>query len=128
MKGCLVKKNWYGNKQLREFHLLNSGEIRYFAVQGDKLNYKGSLWLGPKAKVAKTDHLTLNIFCHEKQRPYILMQPDSSKVNYNEQKKKGNNCFIIEWHTQITKLQEKILKQHEILNRDAGDDAKLTKK
>jgi len=83
LKGCLVKKNWYGNKQLREFHLMSSGEIKYFAVQGDKLSLKGSLYLGPKAKVTKTDHMTLNIFCHEKQRPYILMQPDSSKVNYN---------------------------------------------
>ena len=31
-KGCLVKRNWYGNKQLREFHLYSSGEIIYYAI------------------------------------------------------------------------------------------------
>ena len=113
MKGQLVKKNWYNNKQLREFHLFTSGEVQYFQTYGDKLTYKGSFWLGPTSKITKPDHMTLNIFCHEKQRTYILMQPDSKKVNFKKENEQGKNCFIIEWHKQMTKVLEDIKKYHE---------------
>ena len=74
LKGILAKKNWYNNKQLREFHLYDDGEVKYYQIQqGDSLNYKGSFWLGPSSKITKPDHMTLNIFCHEKQRTYVLV-------------------------------------------------------
>ena len=43
-KGCLMKKNWYGNKQLRFFELYKNGELKYFTKEYD---YKGSITLGP---------------------------------------------------------------------------------
>ena len=84
-KGCLVKRNWYGNKQLREFHLFQSGEIVYYAIGKDnKPQKKGCFFVTPTTKLDMVDDLTLNLFCQEKNRTYFLQQPQSSKVDFNE--------------------------------------------
>ena len=69
-KGKLVKKNWYGNKQLRFFELYLSGEIKYFTKDFDS---KGSIVLGPDTKIRKSARTTLTIYCEKKKRDYILM-------------------------------------------------------
>ena len=51
LKGHLLKKNWYGNKQLRHFELYPSGELKYYK---DVTNYKGSIMLGPESNIRKT--------------------------------------------------------------------------
>jgi hypothetical protein len=38
--GPLIKKNWYGNKQLRHFELHSNGELKYYA---DKREFKGAI-------------------------------------------------------------------------------------
>ena len=80
----MVKRNWYGNKQLREFHLYSSGEIIYYAIcKNEKQERKGSFFVNSNTKVDQVDELTLNLFCHEKNRTYFLSQPSSGKVDFN---------------------------------------------
>lgn len=78
-KGSLIKKNWYGNKQLRFFELYKYGELKYFTKDYD---YKGSITLGPNSKIRKSARTTLSIFCEKKKRDYIIMQPESGQVNF----------------------------------------------
>jgi len=78
-KGCLLKKNWYGNKQLRFFELYKYGELKYFTKDFD---YKGSITLGPNSKIRKSARTTLSVYCEMKKREYILIQPESAQVNY----------------------------------------------
>ena len=82
-KGCLIKKNWYGNKQLRFFELYKSGELKYFTKE---FEYKGSITLGPDSNIRKSARTTLTIFCVSKKRDYILMQPESGQVNFKHEK------------------------------------------
>ena len=69
-KGCLLKKNWYGNKQLRFFELYKFGELKYFTKD---YHYKGSIPLGPDSTVRKSARTTLTIYCEKKKREYILI-------------------------------------------------------
>lgn len=80
-KGCLIKKNWYGNKQLRFFELYKYGELKYFTKDYD---YKGSITLGPNSKIRKSARTTLSIHCEKKKRDYTIMQPESGQVNFQE--------------------------------------------
>ena len=74
-KGSLVKKNWYGNKQVRFFELHNNGELKYYA---DKRDFKGSIQLGPSSKVRKTAKTTITLTCEKKKKEYVLIQPDTT--------------------------------------------------
>lgn len=62
-KGLLIKKNWYGNKQLRFFVLYTNGEIKYYK---DMKEFKGSITVGGGSKVRKTGRTTMNVFCIKK--------------------------------------------------------------
>lgn len=70
LKGNLVKKNWYGSKQIRFFELYQYGELKYYK---DMKDYKGSITLGPNTKIRKTQKTTINIFCEKKKKEYVLI-------------------------------------------------------
>lgn len=50
IRGHMLKKNWYGKKQLRYFTLFNTGEIMYYK---DMTEYKGTILLTPDTKMIK---------------------------------------------------------------------------
>lgn len=104
LKGSLVKRNWYNNKQLRLFHLYDSGEVQYFAEIQDKQIEKGGFLLTPTTRIELVDAINMRVHCDEKKRTYFLMQPHSSKVNFREQEKLGRNCNIKEWAAQMQKI------------------------
>lgn len=82
-KGYLVKKNWYGNKQLRFFELHTNGELKYYA---EKREFKGCINIGPNSKIRKTAKTTVTLTCENKKKEYILLQPDSSQINFGKEK------------------------------------------
>jgi hypothetical protein len=70
VKGPLIKKNWYGNKQQRHFELHANGELKYYA---EKREYKGAIMIGPNSKVRKTAKTTITLMCESKKKEYVLM-------------------------------------------------------
>lgn len=70
VKGPLIKKNWYGNKQLRQFELHSNGELKYYA---DKREFKGAMSIGPSSKIRKTAKTTVTLTCEAKKKEYVLM-------------------------------------------------------
>lgn len=104
-KGNLLKKNWYGNKQLRFFELYKFGELKYF---NKDYEYKGSITLGPNTKIKKIGRTTISIFCETKKRDYILIQPESGQVNFKKQKELGNSVFIDEWLRELNLVVENL--------------------
>ena len=70
VKGPLIKKNWYGNKQLRQFELHSNGELKYYA---DKTEFKVAISIGPSSKIRKTAKTTVTLTCEAKKKEYILM-------------------------------------------------------
>jgi hypothetical protein len=103
MTGNLCKKNWYGNKQVRYFELYRNGEMKYYK---DVKDYKGSITLSHSSKVIKIAKTTIKVQCSKKLKDYILMQPDSSQVNFAEEKKKGYKSFIDDWVNEMNKVIE----------------------
>jgi hypothetical protein len=69
-KGTLIKKNWYGKKQLRFLKLVDSGELQYYKGQNE---LKGSITIGPMTEIKRTEKTVLNITCLKKKREYILI-------------------------------------------------------
>ena len=63
LKGNLIKKNWYANKQLRFFELYNNGELKYYK---DMKDYKGSISIDGTSRILKTAKTTVEIFCTKK--------------------------------------------------------------
>lgn len=94
IKGNLIKKNRFLNKQLRFFVLYQSGELMYYK---DMTEFKGSIKVGPTSKVRKTDKKTVCMTCERKGKEYILMQPDNSQVNLIKEKEIGHMSFIDDW-------------------------------
>jgi hypothetical protein len=70
VKGPMIKKNWYGNKQLRLFELHANGELRYYA---EKREFKGAITIGPNSIVRKTAKTTITLTCESKKKEYVLM-------------------------------------------------------
>ena len=70
VKGPMIKKNWYGNKQLRLFELHANGELKYYA---EKREFKGAIVMGPNSKVRKTAKTTITLTCESKKKEYVLM-------------------------------------------------------
>ena len=66
----MIKKNWYGNKQLRLFELHANGELKYYA---EKREFKGAIVMGPNSKVRKTAKTTITLTCESKKKEYVLM-------------------------------------------------------
>uniref|UniRef100_A0A7S3CKA0 PH domain-containing protein n=1 Tax=Strombidium rassoulzadegani TaxID=1082188 RepID=A0A7S3CKA0_9SPIT len=125
-KGCLVKRNWYNNKQLREFHLLQSGIVKYYLVESSgKLVEKGYFTLCPKTKLTQSDALTLNIYCEQKKRTYVLMQPDSNRVDFKKQQERGNNCFIKDWNKRLQQMIDQMTQEAQ--DWQAADDDSVLK-
>ena len=100
-KGNLVKKNWYGNKQLRFFELYGNGEMKYYK---DMKDYKGNITLGPDTMVRKTAKTTVTIHCEKRKKDFVLIQPDSSQVSFAEEKKLNHCVFIDDWITEMKKV------------------------
>lgn len=70
VRGPMIKKNWYGNKQLRLFELHTNGELKYYA---EKRELKGSIMIGPNSKVRKTAKTTITLTCESKKKEYVLI-------------------------------------------------------
>lgn len=60
LKGHLLKKNWYMNKQLRYFVLYSHGEIKYYK---DEIEPKGTIVLGPNSYIRKTARNEITLYC-----------------------------------------------------------------
>lgn len=88
LKGNLIKKNWYGLKQLRYFELYGNGDLKYYQ---DMKDYKGCIYIGKASRVVKTAKTTITLYCCDnfknKSKDYVLMQPDN--VNFASEKAKG---------------------------------------
>ena len=94
IKGNLIKKNRFLNKQLRFFVLYQSGELMYYK---DMNEFKGSIKVGPTSTVRKTAKTTVSLTCERKGKEYILMQPESSQVNLVKEKEIGHLSYIDDW-------------------------------
>ena len=89
LKGHLLNKNWYGNKQLRYFELYPSGELKYYKDITDK---RGSIMLGPESNIRKTGRSQLTMFCTNKKKEYIILQAEPNQINYQAERFRGR-CF-----------------------------------
>jgi len=70
-----MKKNWYGNKQLRFFKLYSTGEILYYK---DMTEYRGTIVIGAKTQVIKSKnnlefHLKNCVKSNKNKDEYVLV-------------------------------------------------------
>ena len=103
IKGNLLKKNWYGNQQLRFFVLYKSGKLIYYK---DLTEQKGCLVLGPNCNVRKIGKNEIVFYDEEKTKPYHLLPPTPTDINLAEEKAKGHNNDIDDWKTKILEVIE----------------------
>ena len=78
LKGQLIKKNWFGAKQLRFFELQQDGQLKYYE---DMNKYKGTIKIGSTSLARKTAKTTITLKCEYKNKDYVLMQPESGVIN-----------------------------------------------
>ena len=109
VKGPLIKKNWYGNKQLRQFELHSNGELKYYA---DKREFKGAIMIGPSSKIRKTAKTTVTLTCESKKKEYILMQPDNTVINFTKEKQLGHIWMIDDWIKELNTIADNVKKHN----------------
>lgn len=71
LKGFLLKKNRWFQKQIRYFHLYQNGELKYYK---DVKKYKGKITLSKSARVLKTAKNQMEIPSSDK--TYIFLEVD----------------------------------------------------
>lgn len=67
LKGNLVKRNRWGNNQVRFFVLYESGDLMYYK---DQHEYKGTIKVGVESKPRKTGKTTIMLTCMSKGKKY----------------------------------------------------------
>ena len=83
LKGHLCKKNWYGAEQKRFFELYQYGELKYFKDTDSGFEYKGSITVTKDSpQVKKEGKGSMNIYCMNKKKDYLILQGDNSKINF----------------------------------------------
>jgi hypothetical protein len=113
VKGPLIKKNWYGNKQLRHFELHSNGELKYYA---DKRDFKGAIQIGANSKIRKTAKTTVTLTCESKKKEYVLMQPDNSQINFAKEKQQGHIWMIDDWIKELQAIADNVKKHNQYLS------------
>ena len=76
--------------------------MRYYK---DITDYKGTIVIGGATNVRKTGRAQITLNCERKNKEYVLIQPDTSTINYEAEKFKGRCLDIDQW---IEKIKEVI--------------------
>ena len=105
IKGNLIKKNWYGAKQLRYFELQRDGQLKYYE---DMNKYKGTIKLGQDSLARKIAKNSISMKCEFKKKDYILMQPESGQIDFQKEQKNGHNWYIDEWLQQMNLIVDNL--------------------
>ena len=110
LRGHLVKENWYGREQKRFFELYSYGELKYYEgsiVKNEGYDYKGSITVNKDSSVLKqVVKGPLDIHCQARNKVFNLLQCDSTKINFANEKKMGYTFLINDWVTAINSVIE----------------------